>query len=104
MWRRVLVFFFVFAGLIEFTTQSRAQSDNKSVSEPDTEITGWVLDADTELPLSGAIAVLDEEAVKTATDSTGLFRMSGVAPGPHTLRVRHPGYFDSRDESCSAGE
>jgi iron complex outermembrane receptor protein len=94
MWRRPFVFFLLFAGLTGFTVESRAQSDSRSASEPDTEITSRVLDADTGLPLSGAIVALDgDEAIRTATDSTGLFRMSGVAPGPHTLRVRHPGYL-----------
>jgi hypothetical protein len=51
---------------------------------------GAVYDSVRLRPLAGARIRLDSSDVVTMTDADGRFRMEGIAPGPHQLRVEHP--------------
>lgn len=54
-------------------------------------ITGVVIDARTDRPLSGVVVSIESQAVSVETDSEGRFRL-GVPPGQHLLAVSLVGY------------
>jgi len=60
------------------------------------EITGKVTTAGNS-PIVGAFISIDDSAPAAQTDAHGDFRIAGVAPGSHLLRVRRSGYVDSAD-------
>lgn len=51
---------------------------------------GVVFDSLRGRPMSGALIRLDSSGVATTTDQEGHFRIEGIAPGGHILRVEHP--------------
>jgi outer membrane receptor protein involved in Fe transport len=55
-------------------------------------ITGTVTDAVSKTPIRGAIVMLDDATRGVITDDNGTFRITGVADGDHTIRVRRVGY------------
>jgi hypothetical protein len=55
-------------------------------------IAGTVRDAQTSEPLAGASVLLPDLERGTLTDTAGVYRLSGVPPGPHHLEVRRLGY------------
>ena len=55
---------------------------------------GIVFDSLRMRPLSGAIVRVDTSDLITLADENGRFRIEGIAPGKHYLRVQHP-YLDT---------
>ena len=55
-------------------------------------VVGRVTDAGTGQPLVGATVIVETLSLEATTDSEGRFRISYVAPGNYTLRVRYIGY------------
>jgi len=55
-------------------------------------IAGRVLDADSRLPLEGAQVIVEGAQRSGITDTAGVFRLRGVPPGWHRVRVLHVGY------------
>lgn len=51
---------------------------------------GTVFDSVRMKPLADAVVRVDTSAVSSRTDSTGRFRLEGISPGLHSLRVEHP--------------
>ena len=71
----------------------------------DGNITGTVLDAETEQTVPGANVVIDELQQGTATDAQGAFELNGIAPGDYTLTVSYLGYEStSTPVTVEAGE
>jgi TonB-linked SusC/RagA family outer membrane protein len=71
----------------------------------DGNITGTVLDSETEETVPGANVVIDELQQGTATDAQGAFELSGIAPGDYTLTVSYLGYQStSTSVTVEAGE
>ena len=75
----------------------------------DLELSGCVLDADTDKPLvEASIAVWQETASDSttiggaATDSEGTFTIETPEVGPYTLRISFVGYDDQRIEDVMA--
>lgn len=62
-----------------------------SAQEPGV-VTGRLQDAGSGQPIEDAEVELLGLGVRSVTDSLGAFRMEGVAPGVHTLQVRHIQY------------
>ncbi len=63
------------------------------------DLRGQVLDADTRLPIEGAVIVLTNGTAAHTADSDvfGFFAHSGVADGVYTTLVTHPGYVPAVD-------
>ncbi|HSJ65431.1 MAG TPA: TonB-dependent receptor, partial [Gemmatimonadaceae bacterium] len=59
-------------------------------------LTGTVTDAESNLRVPGAVIELEGVNRWTQTDTLGRFALTGVPPGPQTLRVRRVGYAESR--------
>lgn len=55
-------------------------------------VTGTVRDETSGAPLVGAQVIVPELGIGTVTEPGGRFRLDGVPPGDHTLRVEHLGY------------
>ena len=55
-------------------------------------LTGTVRDAEQRLPLDGVQVVVEGGQREATTDTAGVFRMRGVAPGWHRVRALHVGY------------
>jgi hypothetical protein len=56
-------------------------------------VSGHVVQLSDRAPVVSAAIILDEgRAGSTHTDSSGAFIITGVAPGPHYVRVRHISY------------
>src|SRR6185503_8893339 len=51
---------------------------------------GTVFDSVRMRPLVNARVRVDTSALTATTDSSGRFRLDGIPPGPHALRVEHP--------------
>ncbi len=61
-------------------------------------VTGKVNDAGTGEPLAGAHVMLANTYAATTTDFSGEFRLKGLKPGKHTIRVTYLGYRDEARE------
>lgn len=59
-------------------------------------VTGHVLDAETSAPVALALVTLEGTRLSALTDSAGLYRLTGVPPGPHVLLVQRLGYARAR--------
>src|SRR5262249_42860495 len=67
-------------------------------------VDGRVIDAVTGEPLPGAKILVDESAAETSTGRDGVFRLTGLPAGPHTLTVSYLGRRDERlDVTVAAG-
>ncbi|MGH7500603.1 MAG: TonB-dependent receptor domain-containing protein [Longimicrobiales bacterium] len=60
-------------------------------------IEGRVLDAQTRLPVEGALIRLEYRAGGVLSDSLGRFRIDNAAPGPQVIVVQHIGYAAVRE-------
>jgi TonB-dependent receptor len=60
-------------------------------------IEGRVVDGVTGDPLPGAKVIVAGSASETSTDRDGLFRLSGVAPGDHTISITYLGRPDQTE-------
>lgn len=68
------------------------------------EVRGVVVDVLSGRPVPSAEAALSGSSVLAATDAAGSFRLRGIEPGRHTLRVRAPGYAPAtRDVTVENG-
>lgn len=61
-------------------------------------VRGRVTDRGTNQPVAGAQVVLFEPGShlppsRAATDAQGQYRLHGIAPGPHSVRIEHPKYL-----------
>ena len=74
------------ASLLFFLAPMNASAQGPAV------LRGRVLVDSTELPLVGATVVLPGQALTATTDSTGRFRLAGIAPGIHDIIVRQIGF------------
>ena len=70
----------------------RASGLTASVRDTGSTIVGRVTDRRTGAPIAGATVVLEDSPRSVTTGSDGRYRMSEVAPGTYTLRVRYIGY------------
>ena len=61
------------------------------MSQQPVEIAGRLLDADTRAPIAAALVSIPALDVSTLTNANGAFHFV-VAPGSHTLEIRHIGY------------
>jgi hypothetical protein len=74
-----------------FATVASAQQQQVSTVTPGTAmIAGAVFDSVRIRPLAGAIVRVDTSDMFSRTDSDGRFRIEGIPPGMHALRVEHP--------------
>jgi hypothetical protein len=62
------------------------------VQSPQASVRGVVRDAESGVPLSGAVVVLSDLDRSVVTDSAGSYRFTDVPPGPQHLAVRRIGY------------
>lgn len=53
---------------------------------------GRVLDKETNEAVIGAIVMLDDTSTMTATNSDGVYQISGITPGRHTIYISYIGY------------
>lgn len=91
------IFFILFAGFLLVSTPASAQSTGA--------VTGRVLDAQTDAPLTGVNVTLQHGNVGAATDENGQFRLPDVPTGPDTLLVQFVGYRTiTRPLTIRAGE
>jgi hypothetical protein len=65
-------------------------------------ITGRVLDAETRIPLSGAVITVQPAGSQVLTDSDGRFRIEGIAPGMVSLEATSLGYTPAVQTSVMA--
>jgi hypothetical protein len=56
-------------------------------------VTGRVWDAQGLRPFAGATVTVLENETPVRTDSDGVFLLSNLSPGAHTLKIAAPGYF-----------
>jgi outer membrane cobalamin receptor len=63
------------------------------------EITGAVLDSETGEPLIDALVLIKGTNIGGVTDEKGIFRLSGVPEGRHTIEARYMGYESVRKEA-----
>lgn len=56
------------------------------------DITGYVTEEGSKLPLVGANIIIEEAGNGTTTDLNGYFRIKGIKPGNYTLKVSYIGY------------
>ncbi|MEX2465308.1 MAG: TonB-dependent receptor plug domain-containing protein [Gemmatimonadota bacterium] len=69
------------------------------------EVRGVVVDVLSGRPVPSAEAALSGSSALAATDAAGSFRLRGIEPGRHTLRVRAPGYAPlTRDIAVENGK
>lgn len=67
-------------------------------------VQGRVVDGGTLEPVSGAEVVVTDQGLGELTGPDGRFRITGVAPGDHTVRVRRIGFQDAqRSVTVEAG-
>jgi len=64
----------------------------KSDAETPGEIVGRIIDANTKLPIRGAMVLLDAAKQGVMSDADGRFRIPNVAKGTHQIRARMLGY------------
>ena len=79
-WRNLVSFFIALA----FASPSFSQNVGR--------LTGIVVDADTQHPLTGVNIMVTKTLLGTATDDSGRFVIRRIPPGVHTLRVSMMGY------------
>ena len=60
------------------------------------EITGRVVDQETNEPVASAIVSIEGQELRTVTDSAGHYRVTGVPPGPQVLVAGRIGYATIR--------
>ena len=60
------------------------------------EITGRVVDQETNQPVASAIVSIEGQELATVTDSAGQYRVTGVPPGPQVLVAGRIGYATIR--------
>lgn len=65
-------------------------------------LTGQVLDADTRVPLPGALVTVQPQGIQAISDDRGRFRMEGVEPGMVSLEVSYLGYAPAAETSIMA--
>ncbi len=65
-------------------------------------LTGRVLDAETRVPLPGAVVTLRPSGLQALTDDGGRFRVGGVAPGMVSVEVSYLGYATTVETSVLA--
>ncbi len=58
-------------------------------------VRGTVTDAVNHQPIAGAVVSVSTSPTPAVTDASGIYQLSGVAPGLVTLRVSRTGYLDS---------
>jgi len=90
--------FFLFAAINFFTPHALSQNLSK--------LEGRVYDRQNRRPLIGVNVFLVDTQLGAATDSTGHFEITTIAPGQYTLRATMIGYesFEIRSLKISAGE
>ncbi len=64
-------------------------------------LTGHVVDASTERPISGVDVTLDAGRYRTTTDTGGNYYLRNIPPGLHTLRLTLPGYHPTERANIS---
>lgn len=68
-------------------------------------VLGQVLDAETGAPVEGAVVSVSDVEGNHLTDVLGQFRLEGLRPGPHEVRVQHLAYGVQSDTLVvAAGE
>lgn len=76
---------------LSFGSIAEAQQTPAPAATPGTAIAvGTVFDSLRMKPLADAVVRLDTSTLTSRTDSTGRFRLEGISPGAHSLRVEHP--------------
>ena len=58
-------------------------------------LSGRIVDSQTGEPIAGALVTLDGQTAET--DANGVYRFTGLKPGPANLRVQYPGYRAESD-------
>ena len=58
-------------------------------------LSGRIVDSQTGEPIAGALVTLDGQTAET--DANGVYRFTGLKPGPANLQVQYPGYRTGSD-------
>jgi hypothetical protein len=75
------------------TARLLAQQDTSRIA-----VTGVVGDAQSGLPIEGAVVAIPEIGLRTVSDRNGRFALSGIPPGEHNWLFRMLGYADWEEE------
>ena len=81
---RITIFLFLFSGILIHASNGFAQGKG--------EITGSVLDRQTQKPLADANILLHPTVLGTSSNAKGFFSISGIQPGIYTLTISVIGY------------
>ncbi len=88
---RILFAVLLFASLSPATSQFRSDLQAQE-GRVGAELWGRVLQAGDTMGIPGALVEVVDGSGRVTTGLTGLYRLVGLTPGPHTLRVRLLGY------------
>jgi len=87
---RILPLVSIFLAPLAVTIAEAQQTSQPAAGGPTATAIGTVFDSIRLRPMIGARVRLDSSDLVVTADESGHFRIEGIPPGPHRLRVEHP--------------